>query len=80
VLRLPTESLARTEKVWEPSASPLYVFGLVHAASGAPSSEQTNVTPVCVSEKAKLAVFAFVRLGGFESIVGAGGGATLGFP
>ena len=42
---LPRPSLARTEKVCEPSESPLYAFGLVHACQPAESSLHSNDAP-----------------------------------
>jgi hypothetical protein len=39
----PSASVARTENVCEPFASPKYDFGAVHAVAGAPSDEQVNV-------------------------------------
>jgi hypothetical protein len=70
----PEVSLASTRKVWVPSASPLYVFGLVQALyEDEPSREQTNVTLDWESLNEKLAEVEVVRLAGCEVIVGVGG-------
>jgi len=39
----PSASVARTENVCEPFASPKYDFGAEHAVAGTPSDEQVNV-------------------------------------
>jgi hypothetical protein len=43
---LPAASIARTRKVWEPAARPLYVVGLVQPANAEASREHWNVEPV----------------------------------
>jgi hypothetical protein len=46
----PAESIARTWNVWEPSARPAYVCGLVQAAYAAPSSAHWKLATVVSAE------------------------------
>lgn len=63
----PAVSVARTENVCTPSASPWIDVGDVHGVNGAPSSEHPNVD-VSVAEKANVAVDEDAAAGGAESI------------
>src|SRR5438128_7044753 len=69
---LPAGSVARTWKVWLPSASALWLCGLVQAANAAPSSLHSKVLPALVAVKLKLALVLLVRTGGLAVIVVSG--------
>jgi hypothetical protein len=69
-------SRAFTWNVWEPSARPVYVFGLVHAEKPPPSSWQTKDAPTSVSEKANVALAELLGFDGLDVIVGTGGGTV----
>jgi hypothetical protein len=75
-LVLPATSVARTRKVWLPSARPLYACGLVQVANAAASRLQLNVTLLSLSFKEKLAVVWLVGLAGWLVMAGAGGGVV----
>jgi hypothetical protein len=67
---LPAASIARTWNVWEPSESAEYVFGELHAAKLAPSSEHSKVTPAGgFDENVKVASALPTLPDGPESIV-----------
>ena len=51
---LPAASVARTSKVCEPSATPLYAFGEVQAANEPPSSLHSKVEPPSLDVNEKL--------------------------
>ena len=59
--------------MWLPSASPLTVTGDVHAANGAVSSEQLNVTPVSFAVNMNVAVVAVVEAPGPPPMLDTGG-------
>jgi hypothetical protein len=69
---LPAASVARTDKVWAPTARPAYVRGLVHVANAPPSSEHAVIAGSSV-EKANDALVAVVVAGGPLVIVTVGG-------
>lgn len=60
----PAASFARTQNVWDPSASPVRSRGLAHAVQAPVSSLQSNVAPTSFDEKLKLALAVFERTGG----------------
>jgi hypothetical protein len=59
VFGLPAASVATTVMVWLPSASPLYVVGLVQAAAAAASSLQVVVTASAPAVKFRVAELVF---------------------
>jgi hypothetical protein len=65
---LPAGSVARTWKLWLPSASPEYGFGLEQLENPPPSSWHSKLLPLSVEEKEKLAAVEFVGLAGFAVI------------
>src|SRR5438128_10472786 len=69
---LPAGSVARTWKVWRPSASALLLCGLVQAAKAAPSSLHSKVLPALVAVKLKLALVLFVTRRSSDLIVVSG--------
>jgi hypothetical protein len=73
---LPTGSIARTCTVWLPSASPVYVLGLVQEANAPASSLHSNVLPASEEVKLKVALVWLVGLVGAEVIVVSGGVAS----
>ena len=74
---LPTASVARTSKVWLPSARVEWLFGLVHAAQAPPSRRHSNVEPPSLEEKPKSADVDPVGVGGFESMVVCGASGSI---
>jgi hypothetical protein len=66
---LPAGSVARTLKVCEPSARPVYGCGLVQAEKPPPSSWQAKVEPGSLEVKSNAALAEAVSAGGFEVIV-----------
>jgi len=72
----PSESIASTRKVCEPTASPEYVVGEVHAAKTAPSSEHLKSEFDFDELKEKLASVDPVDPGGPSVIVVSGGSLT----
>ena len=80
---LPEASFALTEKVCEPTASPLYFFGEVQALKAPPSSLHSKVEFASLEEKANVAVFSLVVPEGPEfmavsgEVVSCGGGGTF---
>ena len=68
---LPAASIARTRKVWSPTARPVYSTGETHGAE-APSSAQLKVESGSLDEKVKVALVSFESAGP-ESIVVSGG-------
>ena len=69
--RLPAWSLARTSKVWLPSARPLYCFGEVQAARHPASSRHSNEAtpePLSLPEKPKEAALRPERSAGWAVI------------
>jgi hypothetical protein len=76
---LPAASVARTLKVWEPSANPVYCWGEEQALKAAPSREHSKVEFGSVEENVKLASLVFTIPDGPESMMVSGGvvsGAT----
>jgi hypothetical protein len=65
----PAWSVARTRKVWLPSARPLYALGLAHALKLPPSRLHWKTLPLSSLEKLRLALVAFVGLCGGAMIV-----------
>src|SRR5436189_5937658 len=65
----PAGSVARTSKVWLPSASAAVVCGLVHDDHAPPSTRHSKVEPGSVELNAKLGVVLLEGLGGLGSIV-----------
>src|SRR5918992_4053978 len=61
--------MARTWKVWPPTARPLKLWGDVQDENGAPSSEHSKVEPSSLDENAKLALVTCVIAGGVALIV-----------
>jgi hypothetical protein len=66
---LPTESVARTEKVWGPSVSCAVVCGELQAAKAPESTRHSKLEPAFEEEKAKVGVGSLVVPEGPESIV-----------
>src|SRR4051812_46509464 len=66
---LPAWSVARTSKVWLPSASAAVVCGLVHEAQLSASTRHSKVAPASLELKVNVGVVSFDGLGGVESIV-----------
>jgi hypothetical protein len=73
----PAASVARTSKVWSPSASPARLSGLVQALQEPPSSRHSNVEPPSLEEKEKLAPVAFVGSPGWAVIVVSGAAVSI---
>jgi hypothetical protein len=73
---LPAASVARTAKVWAPSASPEYEAGLEHAEDVPPSLWHWKLSPGSLSENTKLALMRLVKLAGPDPMAGAGGGVV----
>jgi hypothetical protein len=69
----PAWSVARTSKVWLPSASDGSVCGLVQDAQLPPSTRHANVEPASLELKLNVGVSSLDGSGGFESIVVCGG-------
>jgi hypothetical protein len=61
---LPAASVARTENVCEPTDSPVYVLGEVHASYEPVSSLHAKVEPDSVAVNANVAVVSVVVVGG----------------
>jgi hypothetical protein len=76
LLTLPAASRASTANVCAPSASPLYVAGLVHDEK--PPSSRLHWNPAVSEspEKPNVAELDAVTVGGFESMLGAEGGTV----
>jgi hypothetical protein len=71
---LPAASVARTLKVWEPLASPVYRFGEEQALKSAPSREHSKVElGSSVEENVKLASLVFTVPDGPELMTVSGG-------
>ena len=66
---LPAGSVARTSKVWAPSASDVVVSGVVHEPQAPPSTRQSKLEPGWLAEKANVGVVSFVGPEGPLSIV-----------
>src|SRR5215217_3223526 len=66
---LPAASVARTSKVCEPSARPLYDFGEEQVVQEPPSIRHANVDPLSLELKEKLAAPALVGSAGCAVIV-----------
>ena len=56
----PAGSVARTSKVWSPTASVAVVCGDVQTAHGPSSTRHSNVEPVSVEVKAKVGVLSLI--------------------
>ena len=69
----PATSIARTSKVWEPSASEAVVFGEVHDDQTPPSTRHSKVEPASLEENAYVGVESLVKPDGPLSIVVTGG-------
>ena len=69
----PTGSIARTWKVWTPSARPLLTCGVVQTVKAPPSRLHSNVLPASLAEKEKLEVAELLTLAGCAVIVVSGG-------
>ena len=63
--RFPAVSIARTWKVWLPTASPARLSGVVHAANAAPSRLHSKL-PASVEVKVKVALVELLTAGGVE--------------
>src|ERR687895_763868 len=70
---LPAASFARTEKVCDPVARPVYAFGLVQAAYAAVSSLHSKVDPVSGERNWNVALVFVVDDCGPELITVSGG-------
>jgi len=68
----PAISAARTSKVWLPSESALYAFGLEHGENGAPSSLHSKLDPGSLEVNVNAAAVALVGSAGPEPIVVSG--------
>src|SRR5436190_1168065 len=62
-------SVARTWKVWDPSANPALVYGEVHAPQPPSSIWHSNFGPACVDVNVQVGVLSFVKPLGPLSIV-----------
>ena len=71
-------SMARTWKVCDPPAKPVYFLGEVQLPKGAPSMEHSKVDPASEEEKLNVALFCFVAPEGPESMVVSGGMVSCG--
>src|SRR5213080_3254380 len=69
----PAASVARTSKVWLPSASAAVVCGLVQGLQLPPSTRHANVEPVSVELNANVGVELFDGFAGPESTAVSGG-------
>jgi hypothetical protein len=80
---LPAASVALTEKVCEPLASPVYLLGEEQALKVPLSREHLKVLPTSEEEKVIVALFCFMVPEGPESmvvsgaVVSCGGGGTF---
>jgi hypothetical protein len=72
----PAASVARTSKVWAPSASTAVVTGETQPAKAAPSTEHSKVEPDSLDENAKVGVESGVSPVGPDPIVVCGGVAS----
>ena len=66
---LPTRSVARTSKVWAPSASDEVVSGVEHEPHAPPSTRHSNVEPTWSAENSNVGVTSLVGPEGPLSIV-----------
>ena len=71
-------SMARTWKVCDPPAKPVYFLGEVQLPKAAPSREHSKVEPDSEDEKENVALFCFVVPEGPESMVVSGGVVSCG--
>ena len=69
----PAASVARAEKVCAPGTRPVWLIGLLQAAKGRPSSEQSKPEPVSDEVNSKLAEVVFTCPYGLPVIVVSGG-------
>src|SRR5919206_85670 len=74
---LPAASVARTWKVCEPSARPVYCLGEVQAVKPPASSWHWKLTPPSGELKVKLAVLLLLLAAGFESMAVSGAAVSL---
>jgi hypothetical protein len=70
---LPAGSVARTWKVWEPSARAVYSCGLAQGAKAASSRAHWKLEPASLEVKPKLALVLVVDVGGAAVMVVFGG-------
>ena len=70
---LPAASVARTLKVWEPLASPVYCFGEEQALKSAPSRLHSNLEFASVEENVKRVSVVFMVPDGPELMTVSGG-------
>ena len=68
--------VAATLNVWDPCASPVYPFGLVHDVRATPSSPHLNVDPDLVEWKVNVAAELAVGLAGALSMIVFGAAAA----
>jgi hypothetical protein len=73
---LPALSVARTWKVWLPSARPEYVFGDVQDVKAAPSRLHWKLEPGSVEEKSNVAPVAIVSAAGSDGPMLVSGGVA----
>jgi len=73
----PAGSVARTWKACFPSTKGAEVHGLVHAVKAAVSRLHSNVLPVTVEVKEKVALVLLVAVAGLEVIIVSGTGAMV---
>ena len=73
----PAGSVARTLKLWLPTARPLYVFGLVQGVNPALSRLHWKVLPLCVELNVNVALLLVVGFLGFLAMFVSGGIASI---
>src|ERR671919_1683827 len=73
----PSGSVARTLKLCQPVARPVYSFGELQGSYAAPSSEHSKVDPARSEENVNVALVLSVSVAGAESIVVCGGATTV---
>jgi len=76
VSTFPAWSVARTEKVCEPSDSAVYVFGVVQPAYAPASRLHSNVEPDSVETRSKVALVEGVCAGGVVAPIDVTGGVV----
>jgi hypothetical protein len=70
--------MARTRKVWSPSASPARLSGLVHAPQAPPSSRHSNEEPASSEENSKVgAALELGSLGATSMVVSGAAESTV---
>ena len=73
----PAASTALTSNVWLPAETgPGYVFGFVHGANAAPSSEHSKL-PLSFEENSNVGEVSFDGSEGFASIVVSGASVSI---